>query len=350
MTSPSWHNDWEQFGSTFNLSQVAIGWLRSQAEVPIDLLFLPWSEVVSKLETLTVPRATSFRALRGFDDWNAVFRVVNVSDESKKAFVDAFDAPSDLVFKEFDDNTDLKLKRCTFEKVKAFAQRQFEAMSVQSGGADHAPASFCPHALNGVGFVGLSSVMSSNSIVVTRIHIMDEVVARISGGQTIDDVLSPLSGKNSDWVTGMRFPLGFISDISAMVTYIDKFPKCTWIDLHVNRIDASQFENVRRLAVVLSERNGVLVIYGNSVVSTETAKQMSEWAKLATATSEDGVQARNALLHLIWMPGNRVGAREGWSRMLSNFDDTAPVEPKLLTDIATAHNVYFSWARQHDFD
>jgi hypothetical protein len=332
--SQDWRENWTEFGRKFNLPLPALDWLASQADVPVDLIFLPLDEVVDCVVKFGGKRATALRVIKAFDEWDAITRVIHMTGDSKAALSDAFDAPSDLIFTNFEDNEMPNVKRSTFEKVKLFARQQFTDVATRH----EVPFDIGP--VSAAGF-DLGHVVGHGGVVAGGMHVMDEALARVGGGMTIKDILLAQQA-NPERIVGLRLALGYICDVNPLVESIDSFQRCAWIDLHVNRIDASQFQNVKTLAATLAERNGVLVVYGNPVVSSDTRELMSQWATAA----ESNAQERKALLHMIWLPSTVAGHTGNWSHMLGRPDE----HEQLVEDVVAAHKAFFSWARHFDFD
>jgi hypothetical protein len=331
--SHDWRENWTEFGRKFNLPLPALDWLKSQADVPVDLIFLPLEEVVDCVVKFGGKRATALRVIKAFDEWDAITRVIHMTSSSKSALTDAFDAPSDLIFINYEDNEMPNVKRSTFEKVKLFARQQFSEVATR----EEVPFDMRPVLAAGFDL----RVVGRGGVVAGGMHVMDEPLARVGGGMTIKDILLAQQA-SPQRVVGLRLALGYICDVNSLVESIDSFQSCVWVDVHVNRIDASQFENIKTLAATLAERNGVLVVYGNPVVSSDTRELMSQWATAA----ESSAQERKALLHMIWLPSTVAGHTGNWSHMLGRSDE----HEQLVEDVVAAHKAYFSWARHFGFD
>jgi hypothetical protein len=115
------------------------------------------------------------------------------------------------------------------------------------------------------------------------------------------------------------------------VERIERFPRVSLIDLHINRIEATaeQFAYVKVLTGLMAARKGALVVWGNPIASTDALKWMSDFAQHASAHDES-----HPFFHLVWILEKWITDKK-WLNVLGTYGS------EVADTVAAAHFVFF---------
>lgn len=324
MSAP-WTTDWDSFVKRFPVLESGQERLKELAETPAELAFLSRAELAQLWQQGFMKRATFIRLMFALDSWDVVGALLSLSADDVAALAENFLRPSELS-KQLSPPMPVHFKVPVWRDIIKVSGELAAPKCELAAAEDVPPADFfswpvkrTPVDYNALGdaFSAIVQPIASHEVVGCQ-GALDEALASALGpvGPTIRAELAQIPPGDRTKIRALRFGIGYIGDLKPLVECLDEFENVCLIDLHINRIEATdaQFGYLKSLVQVMAARKGACIVFGNPIASFDANEFLAQFAS----------EAPSNFCHLIWIPESWV-AGKAWLGVLGQASKLAPM-------------------------